>query len=435
MRMSSGSRRRVERMLLAALLLVPVLAVPSVALQKNSPLSLRVGKAVFWQGSDVDSSGVPLAEMCGLPEMTCYDYGLTLIETGRRLRVAIDHPDQADAIEVDLLDPTGRSVRTTRDHLRNDPGGVVQNLSWYSDELFVANPVAGRWTVRVYPQKASATTFRLRAKLEGPQPSGPAIAVPLLPDLAIAPPFQFTFFNGNPIDPQESCHPAEREAHQVSRCLRYSSGVINVGNGPFELHWDPVAGFTEPTPARQRVYYTDGSYRDREQPAIQSQWHASHSHYHAHILEIQLYRVDEAGAMNPEPVVATKPSQCLGDYVIAEWNRFAQDPPRETAEAIANCSVGSAEMGLARGWGDIYPWFVDDQFIDFDDQGNGEYVLQTRVSRASLVEETTTTNNVSYAHIIIDDENRVCVVERGYGFGPFDPAKALAEDTRPVAPC
>jgi hypothetical protein len=138
--------------------------------------------------------------------------------------------------------------------------------------------------------------------------------------------------------------------------------------------------------------------------------------------------------MNPEPVVATKPSQCLGDYVIAEWHRFAQDPPRETAEAIANCSVGSAEMGLARGWGDIYPWFVDDQFIDFDDQGNGEYVLQTRVSRASLIEETATTNNVSYAHIIID-EHRLCVVERGYGVGPFDPAKVLAEDTRPVTPC
>ena len=78
-------------------------------------------------------------------------------------------------------------------------------------------------------------------------------------------------------------------------------------------------------------------------------------------------------------------------------------------------------LGLSTGWGDVYRWQRPGQFVDFDGQGDGYYVVQAIVDIAHNVEGTQN-DNVSYAYIHIVGD-RIDIIERGLGTSPWDPNK------------
>lgn len=115
------------------------------------------------------------------------------------------------------------------------------------------NAEEGVYKVTVRPTSTRPTVIRLRAKLEkATKRRGHG---PLLPNLRITPPYDLTltgapwYFYMAP-DMGPSCFPEETAQALVTRCLRFSFGPENAGQGPLELVYAAPAneGGTSTTP-------------------------------------------------------------------------------------------------------------------------------------------------------------------------------------------
>ena len=408
----------------------------------SSVIDLPVGQAQFWNGAYVQSAYTDLTGAAACQVEKCYEYPLSVAKGGWRLRVAIDTPDRSNEYELDLIDPTG-----TQQASIDNPG-----QSQFDMEVYAMHPVAGTWTVRVVPQYAQDSTFRLRAKLEAGAPSYPHRAM-LLPDLQVTPPYEFTFVA--PANPANAYAPdaanpplsvagvaplsctADETAgvgptltpasSHPTRCLRFTTGPRDAGPGPFEITYNPEAagfGISQPGQAYQRVYYSDGTSFLR--PAGQFQFHAVHGHYHyLDFLEFQLYKVGPGDSLTPAGG-GTKTGLCPADELFADWHTFNQE---NTISYTPNCgySPGDATMGLNVGWGDVYRWQRPGQYVDFTGDTDGYYLLQVVVNAGHQVLTVPHDQNVGYAYIHIVGEH-VDVIERGQGTSPWDPSKKVFTD-------
>ena len=59
-------------------------------------------------------------------------------------------------------------------------------------------------------------------------------------------------------------------------------------------------------------------------------------------------------------------------------------------------------MGLAPGWGDIYPWTLPDQWIDVTTVPRGKYRLRAVANETTGFVESTTANNATWVDIKIE---------------------------------
>ncbi|HEX5265807.1 MAG TPA: PPC domain-containing protein [Acidimicrobiales bacterium] len=434
---------KARRTALGAALLVLGSGITTVAARAVSPaINLGLGQSAFWNGAYVASAYTDLPGAAACQVEQCFDYPVKVAAGGWRLRVAIDIPDRTNEFELDLLDPSGTQQASV-----SNPGE-----SQFDNELYVTHPVAGTWTVRVVPQMAQDSAFRLRAKLE----SGPVTykqKTLLPPDLQVTPPYEFTFVApANPANTAApdsanpplsvageaplSCTPDETlnvgptfvpGSYHPNRCLRFTTGPRDAGPGPFEIEYNPSAagfGVTTPGQAFQRVYYSDGTSFLR--PAGQFQFHAVHGHYHyLGFLKFQLYHVGATHALTPAGS-GTKIGLCPADELFADWHNFNQE---NTTTFTANCGYqpGDATLGLNVGWGDVYRWQRPGQYVDFSRDGDGYYLLQVTVNASNLVLTVPHDQNVGYAYIHVVG-NRVGIIERGQGNSPWDPARKVFTD-------
>lgn len=402
--------------------------------------TLRVGSALFWEGPLVAESFLPTPEDCGAPTGTCFDYRINVSDPGARLRVAIDRPSLSDVFDIRLFDPSGADVTDTT-HRKRSAGGAFPTLTIYSHETFASPAVVGVWTVRVAALNVSRSAFRMRAQLEKPPAdSGPRRA--LLPNLQEIPPHELTFDPTAKQDGHESCLASEKtyiDQHypNLPRCLRFSTGPQNVGQGRWEIVFAAAEGITDEGTAYQRVYYSDGTHEDVEAGTFR--YHNAHGHYHhTGIGGFELLRVTDpiTGAMDPVSK-GPKIGMCTGDALIAEWRSARSDLPLGLEDGSSACtgSPTGTSLGLSKGWGEIYPWLVEGNFVPFPGgtDGDGLYVVRatadTRAEGTATFSETEETDNWSYAYIRVKGDI-IDVLERGHGLSPWDPAKAIVVDTR-----
>ena len=350
-------------------------------------------------------------------------------EPGTRLRVAIDWPSSANIYTLELEDPTGRVIA-------QDP-----HLLHFSSELFVPRPAPGVWTVRVIPQYVTASAFRARAKLERPARPRPRRRV-LLPNLQANAPWNFGFvastgpytqipadiFGFHPF----SCAPDEMVIGGAQRCLRFSVGPMNVGKGVYEARFDAASASPTSTgqlegPVTQRLYRTDGSHVER--PAGRFVFHETHAHFHVQdMLAYELLRVVDRRRGTLEPTgEGRKASFCTLDLMIADFERFKNQPPRYSNEDVCFRPPNSDTtlvMGITPGWADVYTWDLPDQYVEFGDNGPDRYVVRAVVDGRNTIRETRDTDNVGYGYIEVSDDG-VRLIERGIGTSPWDPRKKV----------
>jgi hypothetical protein len=407
-----------------------------------SPIGLRLGQSAFWNGGYVQSAvtELPGAEACAV--ITCFEYPIKVAAGGSRLRVAIDTPDRSNQFELDLLDPTGTQVTSRANTLQ----------SQFDMEVYAAKPVAGTWTARVVPQQVHDASFRLRAKLETPQPASRANKM-LLPDLQVTPPYEFTFVApANPanvyapdaVNPPLSvlgvaplsCTPDETvgvgptlvpSSQHVTRCLRFTTGPRDAGPGPFVIAYTPSDarfGVLTSGQAYQRVFYSDGTSFLRK--AGHFQFHGVHGHYHYDgFLNFQLFKVGADHTLT-KAGAGTKVGLCPADELFADWHVFNQ---QSTSTFTANCgySTGAASLGLNVGWGDVYRWQRPGQYVDFTDNGDGLYLVRVSVNASGLVLTVPHDLNTGYAYVRVVGD-RVSILERGQGDSPWDARKRAFTD-------
>jgi hypothetical protein len=391
------------------------------------------------------------AGLCNTAAGPCFTYPLHVPGPGERLRVAIDIPMRDDTFELELLDPSGQTAATA----------TTDNA--FDAEAFVANPAPGDWTVRVLPQDVSDGSFRLRAKLDR-SVSKPRGHVALLPNLKAVPPMEFGFVapanpaNGlyppdtvNPPLDVAGVHPISCTADEMApatltggaatKCLRFTSGPINAGIGPFELHFsfvsDNLDGKTTPIghgPMTQAIHYADGTTTTR--PAGTYSFHWLHGHFHDdHVLDYQLFRVD--GKQLVPTGAGTKSGFCPANQLFGQWRRFVQALPDEIIGSgdtgTGNCqNPVDGVLGLSPGWGDVYRWQRPGQYVEFGTNGDGLYVVRATVDISNQVLESDENDNASYALVKVVGD-KVQLIERGQGSGPFDPRRVVFRGAGPAS--
>ena len=375
----------------------------------SSALRLRPGGSVFWDPtwpeSDVD---VELPACDG-----CVDFALLVTGDAARLRVAVD-TDGRNRPVVELFTSDGRSL------------GAETGV--YSAETFLADPEPGTYVVRV-PAGATEDSVRYRARLERTV-SKPRDRRALLPNLRLIPPYEFTM--DLPTAGQDlGCNAYEKAEYGARRCLRFSLGPANVGDGPFMLRFPAMSGLLTPEPVFQLVAHADGRVTERQ--AGTALYHKTHAHHHHNGFgSLELLKVTDArrGRMVP---AGTGPKQgfCMLDFLIAEWRAFRNV---QRASIRQDCGVASGptstQLVLGQGWADIYTYVLDGNYVEFGENRDGRYVVRSVADAGNDVLETDETDNAGYAYIEVRGST-VTVLERGHGLSPWDPRKRLADDLLP----
>ena len=90
---------------------------------------------------------------------------------------------------------------------------------------------------------------------------------------------------------------------------------------------------------------------------------------------------------------------------------------------------GGTSVTQAAGWGDVYTPNTEGQYVDFGDNPDGLYLIRVGTNVDGSVHEARYDNNLAYAYIAVCGDN-VDVLERGYGLGPWDRDKVVANDGR-----
>ncbi|HVE98228.1 MAG TPA: lysyl oxidase family protein [Mycobacteriales bacterium] len=377
------------------------------------PLRLALGGSVFWDLEQPESeTALPACE-----RRACLDFDLSVARGGKRLRVAMD-TDGNSTPEVEVFNPAGKQVAV--------------DYGFYSAEVYVPNPAPGRYVVRV---RGAGSESRFRARLERVVPKPPRDGKPLLPNLRLVPPYEFT------MAPEAAagfdllgCNAYEKAEYGARRCLRFSLGPANVGHGPFMLKFPAMSGLVAAEPVYQLIAHSDGRVTERQ--AGTALYHKTHAHHHhngfgsLHLLKV----VDpRRGRMIP---AGTGPKQgfCMLDFLIADWRSFRNDPRNSIRQ---DCSLASGptstQLGLGRGWADIYTYGLDGNYVEFGENTDGRYVVRSVADASDDVLESDETDNAGYAYIEVEGST-VTVLERGQGLSPWDPRKRLADDLMPHNP-
>jgi hypothetical protein len=416
--------------------------------------AMTPGAARFWQGPTVASAEVRDPSLCGTAAGPCFSWPLHVAPGGGRLRVAIDTPMRSNTFEVDVIDPSGTTA------------GTAATSNAFDAEVFVDKPAAGTWTVRVVPQDVSNASFRMRAKLEAVAAASTAPKHMLLPDLRAVPPMEMSFIaplnpaNGlyppdtvNPPADVAGIHPfsctvdemapVELQGGGARRCLRFTSGPINVGQGPYEMHWtyanDIVNGVIQSPlahgPMTQVVHWSDGSTTTR--PAGTYSFHVIHGHFHDDgVLDMVLLKVGADSSLT-QVGVGTKSGFCPANQLIGHWRAFDNTSP-DGQIGSGDTGTGNCQnpvdgvLGLSPGWGDVYRWQRPGMYVDFGDNPDGLYVVRITIDAPNTILESNEDDNSAYALVKVVGDQAI-ELERGQGLSPFDPNKVVFTGSGPAS--
>jgi hypothetical protein len=202
--------------------------------------------------------------------------------------------------------------------------------------------------------------------------------------------------------------------------LRFSTTIVNVGAGPFEVTGRRPDTNTSEMTTTQRIFDSVGDYRDRSTAATFIYSGDGHDHWHVKDLEdYDLFQLDASGNV-VEPAVVEQGSK-VGFCFFDNANYGSSE-----VEYYRGCEGGNpgalgVTMGLSRGWGDTYGANTVGQFLDITGLANGRYRLRVTADGDSAdgsdrFLESDESNNVTWADLQITGDT-VTVL----GYGPSAP--------------
>lgn len=196
------------------------------------------------------------------------------------------------------------------------------------------------------------------------------------------------------------------------RRLRYSTTIVNVGTGPFELHGRRNNTGASEMAVAHRIFDDAGGWRDVATPAVTIFSGDGHDHWHVRDLQLSaLYRLDDGALL----ARSDKRGFCFWDNVAHQLSLPGAPPSPEYHESgCGGPNSLSTAMGLSIGWGDIYPSTLPDQYIDVTGLPDGLYRLIVTADAEGWFAESDEDNNATWADIeLYDRGRRVRVVSYG----------------------
>lgn len=207
-----------------------------------------------------------------------------------------------------------------------------------------------------------------------------------LPDLAMLPPSDFKI----------------EQSGRRTRLLRFSTVIVNLGPGPFQVYgWDP-AGISPTRDASvvQQILEPGGGFSNH--PTGAKIFWSGDGHNHFHVRDLQEMTLRNLNAA----VLATgaKRGFCFWDnYRYGSALPVYYHP--STTDACELAPDGTVPMGLSVGWGDRYPYYIAYQYIDITGLPNGSYIVHLTadppLTPGGLFLEANESNNTAWAEIWI----------------------------------
>ena len=103
---------------------------------------------------------------------------------------------------------------------------------------------------------------------------------------------------------------------------------------------------------------------------------------------------------------------CFWDNV-AYRTSLPRAPQAPRYNSCGNSTSLTVNMGLSVGWGDLYPWYLTDQWIDITGMPAGDYIMRAHADPKGLFTEANVNNNKTWTKIRISAANQVTVLEQG----------------------
>jgi hypothetical protein len=167
--------------------------------------------------------------------------------------------------------------------------------------------------------------------------------------------------------------------------IRFSNGTPNIGLGPMFIHPGAPVGRTQPVV--QRIFLSQGGFRDREAGIFV--YHPSHNHFHfGGWSQYYIRAVLPGDGIGPILREGDKTSFCLLDSA----RYFGPGSVPAGSQQFTGC--GNGVQGVSVGWEDVYSRTLPDQWIDITGLTPGEYWLEAVVDPRDQIEEINENNNV-----------------------------------------
>ena len=189
------------------------------------------------------------------------------------------------------------------------------------------------------------------------------------------------------------------------RLLRFTTIIVNIGDGPFQLSGYDDDGFAakkDILSVNQQILEPDGTFSRHHTDA--TMFWSGDGHDHWHVTDLQVSRLQN---LENEDVGTVKK---VGFCFVDNYRYGSSQPPHYT-QAIDICftkSNGRVPMGISKNWGDTYPSTFKYQWVDITDLPNGDYRLRVIADPAEVPGgqfiESDETNNAGWAKIRIQGQ-------------------------------
>jgi hypothetical protein len=255
--------------------------------------------------------------------------------------------------------------------------------------------------------RGGRATFSLVAVLVTVSALAPApllAATDRLPNLRMAAPTDFYF-----------------QVYNGQRRLRFTTYMLNLGQGPFVILGRRTAGQTVMT-VRQRIFRSDGTAYGY--PGDATMRYTGDGHDHWHIQRVAIYEVLQATRggfrsvqRDGRALVGAKVGFCFFD--TNPWDLSLPGAPGGRVYQQSGCGTRyslSASMGLSVGWADKYPANFAYQWIDLAGVPGGRYRVCVTVDKQGYFRETSESDNAAWADVSFTSSSQaITVLGRGTG--------------------
>lgn len=179
------------------------------------------------------------------------------------------------------------------------------------------------------------------------------------------------------------------------RLLRFTTVIVNLGQGPFETIGSRPDTSTSHMTVRQRIYNDAGGARDIPTPTVMFFAGDGHDHWHVRDAEgYELRRLDNGHRVG----TGAKHGFCYYDNTPYRLGL----PGAPLWSIYGDCGQAgdlTVRTGLSVGWGDTYPASIALQWIDITGLKSGRYRLTATADPAGWFVETNDANNATWLNI------------------------------------
>jgi hypothetical protein len=195
-----------------------------------------------------------------------------------------------------------------------------------------------------------------------------------------------------------------------ARLLRYTTTIVNVGAGAFEVHAQRASTGDAGMAVTQRIFNDTGGFRDVATTA--AAFYSGDGHNHWHIRD--LYRTELTRLDGSSVGVGVKRGFCFWDN-LRYWLSLP-GAPSSAFYSEAGCGDASSltvSMGLSVGWGDAYPAGLAGQTIDITALDPGTYRLTSTADDGGWFAESNEANNATWVDLQIKTKGQPRVLRYG----------------------